>query len=71
MGRFLKSCLHLPRKYPILIVIEEAHVYCPEKGKDTECKKAIQLLSSEGRSKGYGYLVISQNCAKLNKEPLK
>ncbi len=71
VGNFINACLNIPRKYPILIAIEEAHNYCPQRGKMIDSKMAITNLASEGRSKGYGFALISQNLAKLDKEAIK
>lgn len=66
---FLNTCMRLARKYPILVVIEEAHTYCPQRGKAIS-KKAVNKLAAEGRSAGYGFMLISQRCAKLDKNAL-
>jgi len=66
---FIETCLRLPRKIPILIAIEEAHNYCPQ-AKTSDSKLAIMRLASEGRSNGYGLVLISQRCSKLHKDSL-
>ena len=66
---FINSCLRVPRQIPILVVIEECHNYCPQQGK-AESKRAVSRLLAEGRSLGYGSLMISQRCAKLDKNAL-
>ena len=66
---FVNTALSVPRKVPILIVIEEAHNYCPQAAKSPS-RRAIGRLAGEGRSHGYGMLLISQRCAKLSKDAL-
>lgn len=66
---FVLSCLKLPRKVPILIVIEEAHNYAPQRGASAS-KRSVNRLAAEGRAQGYGCLLISQRCSKLDKDSL-
>lgn len=67
---FINSCLRLNRRVPMLIVIEEAHNYVPQKGKADGCRQAVNNLASEGRSLGYGLVIISQRCSKIDKDAL-
>lgn len=67
---FILSCLRLPRKVPLLVIIEEAHNYVPQKGKADGCRQAVNNLASEGRSQGYGLVMVSQRCSKIDKDAL-
>lgn len=67
---FITACLRLNRRVPMLVVIEEAHNYVPQKGKADGCRQAVNNLASEGRSLGYGLVIISQRCSKIDKDAL-
>lgn len=67
VGEFITTCLKLPRKVPVLVVIEEAHNYAPQTGKTPPSKTSINRMAAEGRSLGYGLLVITQQLQKIDK----
>lgn len=53
---------------PFLLVLEEAHNFCPERGMgETKSSKIIRTLAGEGRKFGVGLCVISQRPAKVDK----
>lgn len=53
---------------PFLLVLEEAHNFCPEKGMgELKSSKIIRTLAGEGRKFGVGLCVISQRPAKIDK----
>jgi len=56
---------------PLMLVIEEAHNFCPEKGigKATS-SEILRTIASEGRKFGLGLLVISQRPARVDKNVL-
>jgi DNA helicase HerA-like ATPase len=66
---FINTCLRTPRKNAIIIILDEAHKYVPQKEKKRS-RSAINNLLSEGRKIGYGSVLISQRCAKLDKDAL-
>jgi len=68
VGAFIETCLKLPRNVPALVVIEEAHNYAPQKGKNPPSKIPINRMAAEGRSLGYGLLVVTQQCQKIDKD---
>lgn len=53
--------------HPALIVIDEAHVFCPETDK-AESAGAVIDLASRGRKRGYSLLAATQRIAKLSKD---
>ncbi len=56
---------------PGMIVIEEAHEFCPERGyKKTASSVIIRTIASEGRKFGLGLMVISQRPARVDKNVL-
>jgi uncharacterized protein len=49
---FLDSLIHLPRELwrPTLVILDEAHIYCPERGSgEAESTEAVITLMSQGR----------------------
>jgi hypothetical protein len=56
---------------PFLLVVEEAHNFCPERGfGELKTSKIIRTLAAEGRKFGVGLCVISQRAAKVDKNVL-
>ncbi len=56
---------------PGMLVIEEAHNFCPEKGFErTVCTDILRTIASEGRKFGLGLTVISQRPARVDKNIL-
>lgn len=53
---------------PFLLVLEEAHNFCPERGfGELKTSKIIRTLAGEGRKFGIGLCAISQRPAKVDK----
>lgn len=53
---------------PFLLVVEEAHNYCPERGLGSAVSSNIlRTVASEGRKFGMGLCVVSQRPAKVDK----
>ena len=53
---------------PCMLVIEEAHNFCPERGfNKTVSTEILRTIASEGRKFGLGLLVISQRPARVDK----
>lgn len=56
---------------PGMLIVEEAHRYCPEKGfARTASSEILRTIASEGRKFGLGLLVITQRPAKIDKNVL-
>lgn len=54
---------------PMMLVLEEAHLYCPQ-AENVASKKAIITIASEGRKFGLGLMAISQRPAKVDRNVL-
>jgi len=53
---------------PFLLVVEEAHNYCPERGfGQTVSSSILRTIASEGRKFGMGLCIVSQRPAKVDK----
>lgn len=69
INKFLLEAQRESRDIPIMIVLDEVRLYAPQ-GANTVCKEAILDLAQGGRSQGYGCMLISQRCAKIDKDLL-
>ena len=69
MRIFLEELIESPKKYwsPALIVIDEAHLFAPEKGK-AETTAAVIDLATRGRKRGLSLLAATQRLSKLHKD---
>ena len=68
---FLESLIHLPRELwrPTLVILDEAHIYCPERGSgEAESTEAVISLMSQGRKRGYAGIIATQRLSKLHKD---
>ena len=68
---FLESLIHLPRDLwrPTLVILDEAHIYCPERGSgEAESTEAVIGLMSQGRKRGYAGIIATQRLSKLHKD---
>lgn len=66
---FLEAMINAPKElwHPVLVVIDEAHVFAPEKG-DSEAAEAVKDLASRGRKRGFGVVLATQRLSKLHKD---
>jgi hypothetical protein len=66
---FLEALVDAPKAlwHPALIVIDEAHVYCPQKG-DAESANAVIDLATRGRKRGFCPVIATQRLSKLHKD---
>lgn len=68
---FLESLIHLPRELwrPTLVILDEAHKYCPERGSgEADSTEAVIGLMSQGRKRGYAGIIATQRLSKLHKD---
>ncbi len=67
--RFLDSMINAPRKLwtPCIVVIDEIHIFCPEKGK-AESMNSVIDIATRGRKRGYACIGATQRLSKLNKD---
>lgn len=54
---------------PMMLVLEEAHKYCPQQG-EVASSKILRTIASEGRKFGLGLLIVTQRAAKVDKNVL-
>lgn len=68
---FLDSLMSVPRSlwHPLLIVIDECHVFAPERtAGDSEALPSIISLMSQGRKRGFCGVISTQRLSKLHKD---
>lgn len=53
--------------HPALVVVDEAHVYCPQKG-EAESADAVIDLCTRGRKRGFCAVLATQRLSKLHKD---
>lgn len=67
---FLEAMMNAPKKlwHPVLVIVDEAHKFMPEKGEgESVAKQAMLSLCSDGRKYGYCAVLATQRLAKLDK----
>lgn len=67
--RFLESMIAAPQAlwHPTVVLLDEAHQFCPEDGK-CESMNAVIDLCTRGRKRGYCAVLATQRLSKLNKD---
>ncbi len=68
---FLESLLDAPKKlwHSVLIIVDEAHVYAPEKGAgESIASDAMIGLATRGRKRGFCAIFATQRLGKLRKD---
>ncbi len=68
---FLEALINAPKHlwHDCLVVIDEAHVFCPERGASS-AKQAVEALCSRGRARGFCAILATQRISKLGKDAL-
>lgn len=66
---FLDSLVDAPKNlwHPCIVVIDEAHVFCPEKGQ-SEAMGSVIDLATRGRKRGFCAVLATQRLSKLHKD---
>jgi DNA helicase HerA-like ATPase len=66
---FLDAIVNAPKElwHPCLIVLDEAHVFCPEKGQ-SEAMSSVIDLATRGRKRGFCAVLATQRLSKLHKD---
>lgn len=66
---FLQTMVDAPKSLwrPVLVLLDEAHVFCPEKG-SSEAAGAVIDMATRGRKRGFGLVMATQRLSKLNKD---
>lgn len=68
---FVEELMDLQRELwrPLLVVLDEAHRYAPEKGAgEAESTDAVIALASQGRKRGFALAALTQRLSKLHKD---
>jgi len=67
--RFLEALVNAPRKlwHPVLVVLDEAHVFCPQAG-SAESAGAVIDIATRGRKRGLCAVLATQRLSKLHKD---
>lgn len=71
VARFLDSMIDAPKNlwHPCVVMVDEAHVYCPEKGAgESQAAEAMIGLATRGRKRGFAALFATQRLGKLRKD---
>lgn len=65
---FLEAMINAPKNlwHPVLVVIDEAHAFCPEQG-DAESTEAVEALCTRGRKRGFCAVLATQRLPTLAK----
>jgi len=66
---FLESMINAPKElwHNCLVIVDEAHVFCPEKG-ESEAAESVNSLSTRGRKRGFCAVLATQRISKLHKD---
>jgi hypothetical protein len=69
--RFIGALMNAPKElwHPVVIIVDEAHKLCPERGKgESEAKEEMLMLATAGRKRGYCAVFATQRLGKLDKD---
>lgn len=66
---FLEALVDAPKTlwHPALVIVDEAHVYCPQRG-EAESAGAVIDLMTRGRKRGFCGILATQRLSKLHKD---
>lgn len=67
---FLEAMVDAPKTlwHPVLVIVDEAHIFCPEKGQgESEASDAMIGLATRGRKRGFCAVWATQRLSKLSK----
>ena len=69
VGLVLDELMKLKRehRHPRLVVIDEAHEFCPQ-GESVASSKAVKAVVARGRKRGFGSIIATQRLSKLHKD---
>lgn len=67
---FLEAMVNADRKlwHPVLVVIDEANIFAPEKSRESESLGAVVDLATRGRKRGFASIIATQRLSALNKD---
>lgn len=69
--KFVEALIEAPKnlRHPTVVLVDEAHMFCPEKGKgESEASEAVKDLATRGRKRGLCAIFATQRLATLNKD---
>ena len=66
---FLDALVDAPKRlwHPCIVVVDEAHFFCPEKGQ-SEAMNSVIDLATRGRKRGFCAVLATQRLSKLHKD---
>ena len=67
---FLDALIEAPKELraPIILVVDEAHMFCPEKGQgESDAKQSVIDICTRGRKRGLCPILVTQRLAMLDK----
>lgn len=66
---FVDALVNSPKElwHPVLVLIDEAHIFAPEKG-ESQAASAVIDLATRGRKRGFACVLATQRLSKLNKD---
>ncbi len=66
---FLDALVNAPKDlwHPVLVVVDEAHIFCPEAGQAESASAVIDLMT-RGRKRGFCGVLATQRISKLHKD---
>jgi len=66
---FLEAIVNAPKAlwHPVLVVIDEVHTYCPERGQ-AESAEAVIDLATRGRKRGFCFVGATQRVSNFSKQ---
>lgn len=69
VAEFLSALLNVPKSmwHPMLIMLDEAHIYAPEKG-NVPSRAAVVNMMSQGRKREFCEIVATQRFSKIDKD---
>jgi hypothetical protein len=70
VARFLDAMVNAPKDLwgKCLVVLDEAHIFCPEGGKTEGSAAAVIDLMTRGRKRGFCGVLVTQRVSKLHKD---
>lgn len=69
--KFLDAMIDAPKNlwHPCILMVDEAHVYCPEKGAgESLASESMIGLATRGRKRGFACILATQRLGKLRKD---
>lgn len=69
VAEFLNALLNVPKSmwHPMLLMLDEAHIYAPEKG-NVPSRAAVVNMMSQGRKREFCEIVATQRFSKIDKD---